>query len=162
MAHTAGISQWAGGRHSQLAPLMRGSVSVHPRRDAGVNTSAETNSHKAKSCSDPSSLSTFRHQPSMQSLTWQTGHPSARGGAQACQATPAQLATGHLALPESLTVRLCFTAGKRKKKEEQGKQDNANGNRNRKDTKDAKSGTKKRKSKQRGVTVPTMATSPAQ
>lgn len=98
----------------------------------------------------------------MQRPAWQTGHLSPRGGAQACRATPAQPATSQLALPESLTVPLCFTAGKRKKKEEQGKQDNANGNRNRKDTKDAKSGTKKRKSKQRGAMVPTTATSPAQ
>ncbi|XP_075578149.1 R-spondin-1 isoform X2 [Pelecanus crispus] len=56
----------------------------------------------------------------------------------------------------------CSSPGKRKKKEEQGKQDNANGNRNRKDTKDAKSGTKKRKSKQRGAAVPTTSASPAQ
>ncbi|XP_054079794.1 R-spondin-1 isoform X2 [Rissa tridactyla] len=56
----------------------------------------------------------------------------------------------------------CSSPGKRKKKEEQGKQDNANGNRNRKDTKDAKSGTKKRKSKQRGAAVPATSASPAQ
>ncbi|PKK20153.1 R-spondin 1, transcript variant X2 [Columba livia] len=56
----------------------------------------------------------------------------------------------------------CSSPGKRKKKEEQGKQDNANGNRNRKDTKDAKSGTKRRKSKQRGAVVPVTSASPAQ
>ncbi|XP_030320324.1 R-spondin-1 isoform X2 [Calypte anna] len=54
----------------------------------------------------------------------------------------------------------CSSPGKRKKKEEQGKQDN--GNRNRKDTKDTKSGTKKRKSKQRGSVAPATSTSPAQ
>ncbi|XP_050765692.1 R-spondin-1 isoform X2 [Gymnogyps californianus] len=56
----------------------------------------------------------------------------------------------------------CSSPGKRKKKEEQGKEDNANGNRNQKDTKDAKSGTKKRKSKQRGAAVPATSASPAQ
>ena len=81
------------------------------------------------------------------------------GRAQAPWATRQQQATGQLALLESLTVPLCFTAGRRKKKEEQ---DNANGNRNQKDTKDAKSGTKKRKSKQRGATVPATSASPAQ
>lgn len=59
-----------------------------------------------------------------------------------------------------LTLPLCFTAGKRKRKEEQGKQDNRD--RNRKDTKDTKSGTKKRKNKQRGATVPATLASPAQ
>lgn len=73
-----------------------------------------------------------------------------------------QRAMGQLVLLGSLTVPLCFPAGKRKKKEEQGKQDNANGNRNRKDTKDAKSGTKRRKSKQRGAVVPVTSASPAQ
>ncbi|XP_062365100.1 R-spondin-1 isoform X3 [Cinclus cinclus] len=54
----------------------------------------------------------------------------------------------------------CSSPGKRKKKEEQGKQDN--GNRNRKDTKDTKSGTKKRKNKQRGATMAATPASPAQ
>lgn len=69
---------------------------------------------------------------------------------------------GHTCPAGNLTPALCFTAGKRKKKEEQGKQDNTNGNRNRKDTKDAKSGTKKRKSKQRGAVVPATSASPTQ
>lgn len=69
---------------------------------------------------------------------------------------------GHARPAGNLTPALCFTAGKRKKKEEQGKQDNTNGNRNRKDTKDAKSGTKKRKSKQRGAVVPATSASPTQ
>ncbi|XP_053868044.1 R-spondin-1 isoform X3 [Malaclemys terrapin pileata] len=52
--------------------------------------------------------------------------------------------------------------GKRKRKEEQEKRDNTNGNRNQKDTKDAKSGTKKRKGQQRGTVVPMTPASPAQ
>ncbi|GAB0199497.1 R-spondin-1 [Grus japonensis] len=80
-----------------------------------------------------------------------------------------QAPSGDVSLcPATTEVRRCTVQknqcpeGKRKKKEEQGKQDNTNGNRNRKDTKDAKSGTKKRKSKQRGAAVPTTSASPAQ
>lgn len=123
----------------------------------------ETDKYKAKSRFDPSSLFIFRQQPAMQSTGRQTGRlsgTSVRGEGTGPLGHPA--AVGQLALPESFMVPLCFTAGKRKKKEEQGKQDNTNGNRNRKDTKDAKSGTKKRKSKQRGAAVPTTSASPAQ
>ncbi|NXC21691.1 RSPO1 protein, partial [Corythaeola cristata] len=90
------------------------------------------------------------------------GHLYAWGGPRALRPPPAAAGHGPARSAESLTVSLCFPAGKRKKKEEQGKQDSANGNRNRKDTKDAKSGTKKRKSKQRGAAVPATSASPAQ
>ncbi|XP_026718997.1 R-spondin-1 [Athene cunicularia] len=80
-----------------------------------------------------------------------------------------QAPSGDVSLcPATTEVRRCTVQknqcpeGKKKKKEEQGKQDNANGNRNQKDTKDAKSGTKKRKSKQRGAAVPATSASPAQ
>lgn len=126
----------------------------------------ETENHQPKSRFDPSSPFIFRQQLAMQSTAWQIGWlsgTSARGeGRRPFGPPPAAVGHGWLALLESLTVPLCFTAGKRKKKEEQGKQDNANGNRNRKDTKDTKSGTKKRKSKQRGAAVPTTSASPAQ
>uniref|UniRef100_A0A8D0GGQ4 R-spondin-1 n=1 Tax=Sphenodon punctatus TaxID=8508 RepID=A0A8D0GGQ4_SPHPU len=52
--------------------------------------------------------------------------------------------------------------GKKKKKEDQGKRGNTNGNRNRKDTKDAKSGTKRRKGQQRGTRIPVTSASPSQ
>ncbi|NWW78951.1 RSPO1 protein, partial [Climacteris rufus] len=78
-----------------------------------------------------------------------------------------QAPSGDVSLcPPTTEVRRCTVQknqcpeGKRKRKEEQGKQDN--GNRNRKDTKDTKSGTKRRKNKQRGATVPTVPASPAQ
>lgn len=129
----------------------------------------ETENCQPKSRFDPSSPFIFRQQLAVQSTTWQIGRlsgTSVRGEGRRPFGPPPSSsgpqATGQLALPESLTVPLCFTAGKRKKKEEQGKQDNANGNRNRKDTKDSKSGTKKRKSKQRGAAVPTTSASPAQ
>ncbi|NWH76936.1 RSPO1 protein, partial [Piaya cayana] len=70
--------------------------------------------------------------------------------------------------PPTTEVRRCTVQknqcpeGKRKKKEEQGKQDNANGNRNRKDTKDAKSGTKKKKGRQRGAAAAVTSASPPQ
>uniref|UniRef100_A0A8C0EHJ6 R-spondin 1 n=1 Tax=Bubo bubo TaxID=30461 RepID=A0A8C0EHJ6_BUBBB len=80
-----------------------------------------------------------------------------------------QAPSGDVSLcPATTEVRRCTVQksqcpeGKKKKKEEQGKEDNAHGNRNQKDTKDAKSGTKKRKSKQRGAAVPATSASPAQ
>ncbi|NWU42440.1 RSPO1 protein, partial [Hylia prasina] len=78
-----------------------------------------------------------------------------------------QAPSGDVSLcPATTEVRRCTVQksqcpeGKRKRKEEQGKQDN--GNRNRKDTKDTKSGTKKRKNKQRGAAVPATPAGPAQ
>lgn len=56
----------------------------------------------------------------------------------------------------------CYTAGKKKRKEERSKQDKANGNRNQKDTKDTKSGPKRRKGKQKGTMVPMTSASPVQ
>lgn len=126
----------------------------------------ETDDYEAKSRFDPPSLFIFRQLLAIQSTAWQTGRlsgTSVRGQGHGPSGPPRQQhAVGQLALLENLTLPLCFSAGKRKKKEEQGKQDNANGNRNRKDTKDAKSGTKKRKSKQRGAAVPVTSASPAQ